>query len=195
METPLTLLEYDDGDLIGFSGQGLVSDGINLGTYGIPRWHLCHIGIVCTYRDEKYIFESTTTNGDKSCAILGHPTNGVQAHKLDDILARPGKVWKYGLKSPLYDSEKKRLLPYLLSQLGVQYDYFGAGRSGGFLLRAVEGVLRDEDVTKLFCSELCGAALTKVNRARIVNASAENPNSLVRFLYREAVINKRERQK
>ncbi len=195
MANPRKLLEYKDGDLIGFSGEGLVSDGINVGTFGIPRWHICHIGIVSSYRGRAYIFESTTTNGTKKCAILGKEVNGVQAHPIEDILSRPGKVWKYPLQAPLYRAEKTRLTLYLLSMLGEPYDYLGAGRTAGFFLRTVESVLRTEDLSKVFCSELCSEALTQLGRTRIVNSSGQNPNSLVRYCYREGITTKRVRQK
>jgi len=135
------LSQIKDGDLLGFSGQGWLSDVINLGTWRLPRWGISHIGIVCTYRKEKYIFESTTTI-DKPCDIKHQRVRGVQAHKLEDILARPGKVWHYPLVSPLFMFEIQRLLLNLLSVLGKPYDLIGAGRSAGFLIRIIGKCLR-----------------------------------------------------
>ena len=34
------------GDILGFSGRGLISDMINVFTYGLPRWSLTHVGII-----------------------------------------------------------------------------------------------------------------------------------------------------
>jgi len=188
-------LGFKDGDVLGFSGKGWVSGVINLGTYALPRVGLSHIGIVSTYRGRQYIFESTTLNGGKSCAILGKPIGGVQAHLIEDVLARPGKVWVYRLKSPLYKPEKSRLGLCLLGMLGVEYDYRGAAQSGGFLLRLIEKLVRNEDVSKLFCSELVAFALTRIGRGRIISSSGQNPNSLARYLYRDGIVTKRERVK
>ena len=189
------LSQIKDGDLLGFSGQGALSDLINIGTWRMPRQGIAHIGICCTYRKQKYIFESTTTNGDKSCVLQGKPVNGVQAHLLEDILTRPGKVWHYPLTSELYPQEQKRMVLLLLSSLGRPYDMEGAGRSAGFVFRTIGMLLRDQDLSKFFCSELCALALTTVGRARIMNVSGQNPNSLVFRLSRKGVIRKRRRIK
>ena len=46
----LVTYTLQDGDIVGFSGKGIVSDAINIGTYGIPRSGLSHVGIIATYR-------------------------------------------------------------------------------------------------------------------------------------------------
>ena len=43
------------GDLIGFSGDSPVSDAINLGTFGLPRWGISHVGIMAEAADGTYI--------------------------------------------------------------------------------------------------------------------------------------------
>lgn len=181
-----TLESLADGDVIGFSGNGLVSDVINLATFGVPRWGLSHIGIICSYRGVRYLFESTTL-GDTPCDILQRKVNGVQAHRLYDILERPGRVWKYKINKALDDSQHRALLLNLLAQLGTPYDYKGAARSGGFLIRQVGSILRRQDISKLFCSELVAFVLTKIGHAVINNASAQSPNSLARRLVRDGI--------
>ncbi len=183
------------GDIVGFSGKGLVSDAINVGTYALPRWGLSHVGIVCTHEGEKYLFESTTLNGDKSCAITGQPVSGVQAHPLEDILARPGKVWRYPLTTFVGPGQVDIMEHRLHAMLGLPYDYAGAGRSAGFFFRCLEGVLRREDLNNVFCSELVAFILDEIGIARIMNASAQSPNSLVRYLNRIKLYKKRERVK
>ena len=184
-----------DGDVVGFSGCGFVSDSINVGTYGIPRWNLSHVGIISSYRGNRYLFESTTTNKGVPCEILGKPISGVQAHRLTDILRRPGKVWKYPLAETLSCQHKQVLLLRLLSYLGTPYDYKGAARTGGFLLRLIEGSLHNQDISQFFCSELVAIALTEVGSASIINASGQSPNSLVRRLKRRGICKSRVRIK
>lgn len=184
-----------DGSVIGFSGKGFVSDGINLATFALPRWGLSHIGIVASYRDKKYLFESTTLNGDKPCAILDEPISGVQAHPLEDILHRPGKVWHYPLVRSLHPDESRKLTLLLLSHLGTPYDYKGAARSGGNLIRIFEGIIRRQDLSRFFCSELVALVLTQLDIASIMNASAQSPNSLVRRTERREITSPRKRVK
>lgn len=179
----------DDGDVIGFSGSSLVSDGINLATYGMPRWGLSHIGIISRNCFRKYLFESTTL-GDTPCDITGEVVNGVQAHTLDNILERPGKVWKYPLATRLNSFERKVLQLNLLSHLGTPYDYKGAARSGGFLIRIVEQTFRRQDLSQFFCSELVALMFTKLELIDINNASGQSPNSLARRIVREGVCRK-----
>lgn len=184
-----------NGDLIGFSGEGLVADVINVGSYGIPRWNLSHIGIICEYRGIHYLFESTTLNGDHPCAIKGVPVSGVQAHTIGDFLQRPGKIWHYPLRTRLYGHQSQRLRLLLLELLGREYDLKGAVRSGGCFLRILEKTFRMQDVSTLFCSEMDAFVLTNIGVAHIINASGQSPNSLVRRLYRNAVVEKRIRLK
>jgi len=183
-----------DGDVVGFSGQGFVSDAINVGTYGVPRWGLSHIGIVSTYRGERYLFESTSLNDDP-CAILRKPISGVQAHKIKHLLTRPGKVWRYPLQDRILKTSGVKLNLVLLDQLGVKYDYLGAARSGGFLLRIIKSCTRQQNLDKLFCSELVAHALTQIGVTHINNSSAQSPNSLARRLKRKGICKPRIRIK
>ncbi len=184
-----------DGDVVGFSGKGFVSDGVNLATFGIPRWGLSHIGIIAEVADDKYLFESTTLNGGKPCAILGKPISGVQAHLIGDILTRPGKVWHYPLSVPLVPAERYKLSMRLQAHLGTPYDYKGAARSGGNLIRIFEGILRRQDLSEFFCSELVAFMLTQLGIANIINSSAQSPNSLARRLKRVEICTSRKRIK
>lgn len=184
-----------EGDVFGFSGKGFISDVINIGTYGLPRWGLSHIGIISSWRGRRYLFESTTLNGGKRDAITGKPVSGVQAHRLEDILARPGKVWRYPLVDPLTSRQKRRLSKDMMEHLGQPYDYVGAARSGGFLLRLFEKCVRQEDLDTLFCSELVAHTLTDLGIAEYTNASSQSPNSLARDLVKTGLCWKRKRIK
>jgi len=185
----------NDGDVIGFSGKGIVSDAINIGTYGLPRSGLSHVGIVSNYRGKPYLFESTSLNGEKECSILHKPISGVQAHPLSDILERPGKVWLYKPAKFPTSLARRRLQLSLLCQLGTPYDYLGAVQSRGLFLKALRFVLRRQEISYLFCSELVALVLTEARIAFFPNASSQSPNSLVRRLVKSGVYSKRQRLK
>lgn len=175
-------MEIKSGDLIFFSGQGPVSDLINLGSLGIPRYHFSHVGICCYLNSELLVYESTSL-GRPPCYRQGVPVSGVQAHPLDELLEiESAKMWVYRLRSPLYDDEEWRLLYWLEDHIGRYYDFKGAGRSGPLLLRSIASVLRPEDLTAIFCSELCAGALNHVGRFDTWNASKYSPNRLARAL-------------
>ena len=126
------------GDIIGFSGSSLVNDLINIGTWGIPRWHLSHVGIIVERNGELLFFESTSlAPAGVKCVIQDKEVKGVQAHTIETMLQRPGKIWLYPLSRPLYRRENQRLLFSLVSKCntGKGYDLIGAGRAGGGLLR------------------------------------------------------------
>lgn len=170
------------GDLIAFSGDSLISDVINIGTYGLPRWGASHVGIVAKYGDRQLLFESTTLEG-LPCEITGKSINGTQAHDLTQVLAAyKGKVWHYPMCRPLFDFESTRLSAYLLSMIGVPYDGLGAFRSGGIGLSWFESMLRPEDLHHIFCSELCAAALREVGLFATDDAARWSPNHLIRCL-------------
>ncbi len=172
-----------------------MADVINAGSYGIPRYGLSHIGIICEYEGIHYLFESTTLNGDRPCAIRGVPVSGVQAHTVEDFLQRPGKIWHYPMRTRLYSHQSVRLRLELLELLGREYDLQGALRSGGCFLRILEKTFRIQDISTLFCSEMVAYVLTRIGIAHIINASGQSPNSLVRRTHRQAITGKRNRLK
>ena len=67
------------GDLIGFSGEGFTGDIINIGTYGIPRWGICHVGIMGEAKDGRLLLFESTTLDDLPCEITGVRFNGTQS--------------------------------------------------------------------------------------------------------------------
>lgn len=165
------------GDLLAFSGTDLLSRIVQLGTFS----RFSHVGICARWGDRLLLFESTTLNPEP-CAILGRRLDGVQAHcPWQRICAYPGEVWCCRLVSQerLKPDESRRLTDFLAELLGKQYDTPGALLSGTRLLKRRWWASR-EDLARLFCSELCTAALKHVRRFPLVNASAVNPSELVR---------------
>jgi hypothetical protein len=182
------IMDFKAGDLIGFSGTTLVSDLINVGTYGIPRWGLSHVGVLATHEGELLLFESTTLDG-LPCVIAGKPFNGVQAHRLNDVLkAYKGKVWHYPVYRPLYEIEDARLSTFLLGKIGTPYDEMGAFRAAGIGLSTFESLLHPQDLSHIFCSELCAAAYSEIGLMPTAAAQRWSPNRLARHLCRHEIL-------
>lgn len=188
-------MEIKAGDIIGFSGSGFVSDLINVGTFGIPRWHLSHVGIVVKYRNELLLFESTSlAPAGLECRIQKRHVKGVQAHTLPSLRKRPGRIWLYPLYRELFNNESQRLMYYAISQLGKDYDMLGAGRAGGGLfLRWARVLLRNENLDDVFCSEFAAAAESHIGVLPTGNASSYSPNGFVRRARRAGVLKRRVR--
>lgn len=174
------LPELKPGDLIGFSGHNLVSATINLATYGIPFWHLSHVGIVGEHDGELLLFESTTLN-ETPCVIQRRQVAGAQSHRIASRIAGyRGKVWHYPLSRPLLPFEFNRLNKFLRRYIGRDYDTIGAFRAGGIGWSWIESKLHEQNLESLFCSEYCVAAHAHVGVFRTDHAGRWNPNRLCR---------------
>lgn len=168
------------GDIIGFSGNSWLSAGINLATYGLPFWSLSHVGIIARFRDRNVLFESTSLS-DLFCMVQRKRVSGTQAHRAYECISKyKGKVWHYPLRWALPTGDAMRLTTFLLKYIGTNYDAIGAFRSGGKIWSWLESKLRREDLTSLFCSELCVAAHHHVKIFYPNGASHWNPNNFVR---------------
>ena len=179
---------FKAGDILGFSGASLVSDVINLATFGLPRWSISHVGILAEVDDRLLLVESTTLDR-LPCAIQHKCVEGVQAHvPADVILAYRGRVWQYPLYRSLYEAESKRLTRFLLSKIGESYDKIGAYRAAGVGFSWLESKLHPENLHSLFCSELDAAAYREIGIMPCENAGRFNPNYLVRSLRRKEIL-------
>jgi hypothetical protein len=196
------------GDIIGFSGDSWLSGFINLMTYGIPFWSISHVGIVglniCEEPSEDIqgngyggllVYESTMQS-EVPCSIQKKLVSGVQAHPLQDTIdAYRGKVWHYPLSERLSLLDALRLSRFLNGHIGREYDEIGALRAGGFGFSWIESMLRKEDLSSLFCSELCAAAHNEVGLMNGAHAGRWNPNLFVRRQRRRGVLSKPRRYK
>jgi len=193
---PRSIPTVQPGDIIGFSGESFISDFINVATYGVPRWGISHVGIMGEAPDGRLLlFESTTLDG-LPCEITGGHFNGTQAHSLDAVVREyRGKVWHYPLCRTLYQNERERLTQFLMETIHVSYDEMGAFRSGGVGLSWIESLFREEDLTKIFCSEWCCAAHTAIGIFRTDNVSRWNPNRFLRTERRQGILRKPRRLK
>jgi len=178
------------GDVIGFSGVGMTGDIINIGTWGIPRWNLCHVGIIGEAQDDKLLLFESTTLDDLPCEISGEKFNGTQAHSLATVCkGYGGKVWHYPLYRPLYDFERKRLTEFLMGTIHVPYDKMKALRATDLLgVSLLESCLRETDLHQIFCSDWVAAAHAYIGLWPTTNSGAWNPNKLVRYLRSKGIL-------
>jgi hypothetical protein len=92
------------------------------------------------------------------------------------------------LYRPLYPQESERLSSFLIEHVGKDYDAIGAFRSGGKVFSWIESLLRRQDFSSLFCSELCATAFQCTGILPTDNASRWNPNRLVRACRRRGIL-------
>lgn len=183
-------MEVQAGDIIGFSGDNLISAGLCLATYGIPFWSLSHVGIIGEHSGKLLLFESTTLN-EEPCEITGKRIKGSQAHALDSRVALyNGRIWHYPLYRPLFSHERRRLNSFLIDTIGRNYDMIGAFRSGGLGFSWLESKLREQDLHSLFCSEWCAAAHADIGILTTDNGSKWNPSRLVRTERHNGILRK-----
>ncbi len=168
---------FKPGDILAFSGASFQSDIINIGTYGVPRWSISHVGIVAGeyYDSDKFFIEALRL--------------GVTISDTKRVIREyNGRVWVYPLYRELYKHEKKKLSESLLASVGIEYDKLGAGRSAGFLFASIQALFRGQDLSTFFCSELIANKLSEIGIHPVTNASKWNPNRLVRDLRRDRVV-------
>lgn len=167
------------GDILGFCGYNHISDIINIGTLGLPRFSISHVGILGEYKGELVLFESTTLD-NLPCLIQGKLFKGTQAHHIDErVKSYHGKVWHYALTRPLYDFEKDRLNSFLLGTIGIPYDQIGAFRASDHW-SWIEQWFHEENLSSIFCSEWCAAAHNDIGIFSTSDASRWSPNRLIR---------------
>lgn len=178
-------MDFQPGDIVGFASPGFVGKIIRIATRG----PLSHVGIVADFKKSLALFESTilAANGAK-CIIQDRVVQGTQAHWANDILTRPGKIYRYRLTVPLTERERNRLTFFLCGQIGRPYDFIGAARSAPILTRALTWMFREESLNAIFCSELVAAAMHRLIRFNTKNSSVWNPSSLMSILQRRGIV-------
>ena len=131
------------------------------------------------------LFESTTLC-DEPCVLTGKHTSGVQAHEpLSRIASYPGDVALLRLTPAwrLHPREVDLLHDWLMRVASEPYDLRGALASGTRLFKWT-ALMPYPDLESLFCSELCAAALMRLQRLPLSHPGLYNPASLVRAVRR-----------
>ena len=178
-------LNFEIGDVVGFSGRSLVSDFINVSTFGIPRWGISHVGIVC---EEPRNFSLQLAESADGFGVRRVPLHSA-------IKDYDGRVWRYGVKKMLRLYQRRSLAVCIRKLLDRPYDARGAVQSGGRLWSWIQSVCRGEDLTNLFCSEFVAEVLSEAEIFKTENSSRWNPNHLVRELQRRGIVNEPKRLK
>ena len=113
--------------------------------------------------------------------------DGVQFHFPRRRINRyRGRVWHYPLAEPLGVIDSTMLGEWCADMAGIEYDLVGAFRSRDTILGCL--LRRKADLTSLFCSELCAAALTHIGRLPAdTNPSSWSPNRLCRTMVRQGI--------
>lgn len=182
-------MPFEPGDLLVFYGRDFTSRVIEWATRG-PS----HVGIICPHPGQPgaepgggrlLLFESTTLC-DEPCVLAGKCIQGVQAHdprsrvagyRGTAALLRLMPAWR------LADREIGLLHDWLMRVASEPYDLRGALLSGTKLFKWT-ACMPYPDLESLFCSELCAAALMRLQRLPLANPSLYNPASLVREVRR-----------
>ncbi len=172
------------GDIIGFSGDGLVSAGIKISTGS----DLSHVAMAlvddCAYMGKMIFLYESTTLIDLPDVISGEIFSGVQIQLASQRFATyDGKIYLYRLKQQLTDEQQIILLDSIRRKhkARIKYDTRQAIQSGLDVFDRF-GCEAKEDGTKLFCSEglVFEYKNLKIIGAR-VNASEQTPGDLVKF--------------
>jgi hypothetical protein len=153
------IVDFQPGDMIGFSDCSLASLSVRLCTGGICGGGLSHCGVVVKYPDypRLLLFESAP-RCSLPCIFAGKPVSGVQAHYLHERIARyRGAVWHYPLAKPF--ASIGHLCRGCEQMLGLPYDWFGAWLARRTLLRRLtRHWFRSRSQGRMFCSEFVARA-------------------------------------
>lgn len=146
------------GDVIAFGGNGFVSSVIK----SVTDSDISHVGIIMRSEDShNYIIESNGKTG--VCVRL-------MSSRLEEY---EGDVWWLPM-SVAFD--KSVFIDFLMRQEGKEYD---APQAIGSALDGIPDC--QENLDRLFCSELVAAALEYVGAIPNVNASEMTPADVCRF--------------
>lgn len=154
-----------DGDIIAFSGSGLIAKIITYYTPGYNREKgpISHVGIA--YK----VYDATLQPTIMLIEAVGNITNrsklGVTISRLSDIVDEyVGNIYYLPLKRTLVKDTAK-LVDYLVVQKGKAYDYSQAVLTGLSFLESI-GLTAPQitaDDSKVFCSELLVSGLIQAN--------------------------------
>jgi hypothetical protein len=158
---------FKAGDIIAFSGHGILSRLIRCATCG-PYSHIAVVGRhPCS--DRRLVVYESTSQSPRPCLISGEIVSGVQCHELDEVLGDHGGGWHFPLTAPLDDFEGEVISGWCVDRLGSPYDFSDAiaARSAGlgWLRNAVArwcGCASDD--AEWICSDLVASALHRGNR-------------------------------
>jgi len=177
-------MTFAPGDLIAFYGTDWPALAIRAGTLGGPS----HIGIVCEYRGDCVLVESTTLCRTP-CLVQGVIRPGVQVQNIEDRIAAYPRttVSRLAPHWSLSASESELLSKILIEHFvgaGTRYDLAGAVISG---TRLIKHLLPSANVDVVFCSELAAFVLMRLGRLPLGNPGTYTPAGVLRAVKKAAV--------
>lgn len=151
------------GDLIAFSGNGIISKAISFFT----RCPVSHVAAVDRPGERVEIIESTTLNGKQ----------GVQRGYLSErIESYDGSIWWLPLR---HNPEPDHFISAMAECEGRKYDF---GLIRHFALDSLKLFAQREDISKLICSELIAYGYKECRvLPSWINSSTIRPVDLIRF--------------
>jgi len=174
------------GGLVGFMGYDVSSLVIEGLTWSLPFVGLSHVALVVPHPDEgTAVLLESTTFCKRPCLVGKQRISGVQYQPIRQRVAEYfGRAYYYPLIQLLTTKEIIDLDFFAGKQRGRTYDYLGAFRSRATPGGLISWAFCQENLSRLFCSELCAAGLREVGRFEDRNCSVWNPNRLCRHQVR-----------
>lgn len=165
--------EIKTGDVIAFSGSGLLSRIIEFFTFS----KYSHVGMAVWIQDKfkktyhLYIAESSISS--TATDISGEKREGMQIVPFKERMELTNsKVWHVKLLNPLSRKEQSKMKKFLLDchEKKIGYDTDQAISAGLHLPNFINNILyklhlkKKNDFTSLFCAEVIGASLFEAGR-------------------------------
>ena len=154
------------GDVIAFGGNGMLSSLIQ----EVTDSHVSHVGIIMQtdVSDGIFVNQLIESNGKKG------GNTGVQVWRMSERVEEyDGNIWWL----PMFvNFDRKKFVGFCLSQVGKKYD---APQAIGSAIDFLPD--QEEDLDKLYCSELVVAALEDAGVLHDINASEMTPADVCTF--------------
>ena len=154
------------GDVIAFGGKGVLSSLIQTVTHS----PVSHVSIIMQTEISNGVFvnQIIESNGKKG------GNTGVQVSRMSERLeGYDGNIWWL----PVFvNFDRKKFVGFCLNQVGKKYD---APQAIGSAIDFLPD--QQEDLDKLYCSELVAAALENAGILENINASEMTPADVVNF--------------
>lgn len=153
------------GDLIGFSGKGLISSVIKM----VTQSDISHVGVILKSRisksglDINQLIESTSLGGGYAGVKIGRMSATVRTYR--------GDIFWYPLTEESRTKlDQGKMFDFLLSHKDKKYDTLQAAFSALDILPDMH-----EDFTELFCSELTAGGYEAGDLIANINCSDVTP--------------------
>lgn len=182
---------FKAGDLLFFSGRGLLAWGIKHGT--LPRLGWSHVGLVVQFRSrypsipaaDRVLLVDATTRDNEPC-LFTHKTSGCRARVISERIkayrAEGGEVYHFPFVCPLNNNYRWTLEHYARHQLGKDYDWLGAWRCRSTPIAWLMRRWFLNTPKMLYCAESSAILLGAAGLIVCENPEEQSPNSLAELV-------------